>query len=528
MKTLKQSILVLFIVYTLPSSAVTDISMGWYHSCALKNDGRVYCWGLNDEGQLGNGSTTDSNIPIQVSSLDKIQVISANWVHSCALKNDGSAYCWGPNTGGELGNGSNTSSNIPVKVSNLSEIQAISTGMNHSCALKNDGSVYCWGYNELGQLGNGSTTNSNIPIKVSNLNEIRAISTGEFHSCALKNDGNIYCWGFNGFGQLGNGSNTDSNIPVKVSNLSKIQAISAGFSYACALKNDGNVYCWGDWGGGSTTGSTTPIKISSLSKIRAISASAQHCCALKNDGNVYCWGLNDEGQLGNGSNTNTDSSTPVKVSNLSKIQAISTGGYHSCALRNDGSVYCWGLNENGELGNGSNTNSNIPVKVLLEEYNCCSYEVDGTTFCDASLGSYTFKECKALAKNAGAKKFKWGQVNKATAQACWVGGGTCGDVQEYLKVTLDNLTTSISENQLVIQWDTASEENNLGMNLWCAQMQGNQFEEITQLNSELIPSKAILPNYGTSYSSTDYPYINTNLQPGIQPFGPRTIPPVFH
>jgi hypothetical protein len=150
-----------------------------------------------------------------------------------------------------------------------------------------------------------------------------------------------------------------------------------------------------------------------------------------------------------------------------------------------------------------------------KEYNCCSYESNGTTFCDASLGSYTFEECKALAKSAGAKTFKWGQVSDATAEVCWA-GGTCGDVQEYLRVTLDNLTTSISENQLVIQWDTALEENNFGMNLWCAQMQGNQFQEITQLNSQLIPSKAILPNYGAPYSSIDYPYVNTSLKPGVQ------------
>jgi hypothetical protein len=149
------------------------------------------------------------------------------------------------------------------------------------------------------------------------------------------------------------------------------------------------------------------------------------------------------------------------------------------------------------------------------EYNCCSYEFNGTTFCDASLGSYTFEECKELAQNAGAKQFKWGQVDEAMAEICWA-GGTCGDTQEYLPVTLDNLTTSISDNQLVIQWDTALEKDNLGMNLWCAQMQGNQFEEITQLNSELIPSKAILANQGASYSSIDYPYVNTSLKPGIQ------------
>ncbi|NJO14196.1 MAG: hypothetical protein HC877_00125 [Thioploca sp.] len=181
------------------------------------------------------------------------------------------------------------------------------------------------------------------------------------------------------------------------------------------------------------------------------------------------------------------------------------------------------LNKNGiddllDIRNGTSVDENgngIPDEAEL--YNCCSYTgADGSTVCDASSGSYTFEECKMLAKNAGAKKFNWGQVNEATAEMCQA-GGTCGDVQEYLGVTLNKLTTSILGNQLVIQWDTASEENNLGMNLWCAQMQGNQFQEITQLNSELIPSKAMLPNYGALYSSTDYPYVNTNLQkPGVQ------------
>jgi hypothetical protein len=151
-----------------------------------------------------------------------------------------------------------------------------------------------------------------------------------------------------------------------------------------------------------------------------------------------------------------------------------------------------------------------------KEFYCCSYtRGDGTNFCDASLGSYPFEECKKLARDAGATQFKWGQVNEATAEMCWA-GGTCGEVQEYLPVTLDNLTVSTLENQLVIQWDTASEINNLGMNLWCAQLADNQFESITQLNSQLISTKAILPQLGASYSSADYPAINTHLKLGIQ------------
>jgi hypothetical protein len=151
-----------------------------------------------------------------------------------------------------------------------------------------------------------------------------------------------------------------------------------------------------------------------------------------------------------------------------------------------------------------------------KKFYCCNYtDSNGTNFCDASLGSYSFGECQKLAKNAGATQFKWGQVNQSTAEMCWA-VGTCGEVQEYLPVTLDNLTASTSENQLIIQWDTASEINNLGMNLWCAQLAEDHFENITQLNSELIPSKAILPQLGAGYSSTDYPTINTNLSAGIQ------------
>ena len=197
---------------------------------------------------------------------------------------------------------------------------SVSAGYSHTCGLTSSGGVKCWGENSYGQLGNGNNTNSNVPVNVSGLSSgVSAISAGGGHTCALLTSGGVKCWGYNEFGQLGNGNNTNSNVPVDVSGLS--------------------------------------------SGISAISAGGDHTCAMTSGGGVKCWGWNNDGQLGNGNNN--DSNVPVDVSGLSSVvSAISAGITHTCALLTSGGVKCWGNNYNGQLGNGNNTDSNVPVDVV--------------------------------------------------------------------------------------------------------------------------------------------------------------------
>jgi alpha-tubulin suppressor-like RCC1 family protein len=329
--------------------------------------GEVWAWGLNNFGELGDGTNTDSNTPVQVSNLSDVKAIAGGYHHSLALKNDGTVWAWGHNGVGQLGNGTNTDSNTPVQVSNLSDIKAIGAGEYYSLALKNDGTVWAWGHGGDGQLGNGTNTNSNTPVQVSNLSDIKAIGAGDFHSLALKNDGTVWAWGYNSAGQLGDGTNTDSNTPVQVSNLSGVQAVAGGIFHSLALKNDGTVWAWGynsfgQLGNSTTIDSNTPVQVSNLSGVQAVADCGYHSLALKNDGTVWAWGHNGRGQLGGGATT-IISNTPVQVSNLSDIKAIGAGAFHSLALKNDGTVWAWGENGGGELGNGTNTDSNTPVQV---------------------------------------------------------------------------------------------------------------------------------------------------------------------
>jgi len=359
-----------FAISTLPKSTSAQIIAGGnYYTLAICNDSTVKTWGSNVSGQLGNGSTSDSNIPVQVSNLSGVIAIVGEGNHSLALKSDSTVWCWGLNTWGQLGTANNTSSNIPLLVNTISDVIAIGGGTNHSLALKNNGSVWAWGQNLKGQLGDGSNTDSNVPVQVSGLSGIIAVAGGAHHSIALKNDGTVWTWGFNDSGRLGNGTNVDSNIPVQVSGLSGIIAIAGTGAGTIVLKNDGTVWSCGtnlngQLGDGTLVpDSYTPVQVSGLSGITAIAGGFSHSLALKNTGTVWAWGDNGAGQLGNGTIQN-DTNNAIQVTGLSGVAAIAGGGTHSIAFKNDGTFFVWGYGNNGQIGNGTNTNENpLPVQI---------------------------------------------------------------------------------------------------------------------------------------------------------------------
>ena len=355
------------------SSGVSNIAAGWRHACALMDSGNVKCWGNNSHGQLGDGIPINQLVPADVVGLGgTVRAITTGERHTCALMVGGGVKCWGDNGDGQLGDSTTATQFTPVDVSGLgSGVSAIAAGGTHTCALMVGGGVKCWGNNGEGQLGDGTTTNHLTPVDVSGLaGGVSAIVAGGGYTCALMNTGGVKCWGYNSSGQLGDGTTADRLTPVDVSGLtSDVSAIVAGERHICALMINGGVKCWGSNSHnqlGSPTRTTrmrfSPADVSGLTDVVALSAGAAHTCALMSTGGVKCWGYNGSGQLGDG--TTTTRFTPADVSGLvGGVAAIDAGGTHTCALIVGGGIKCWGDNGEGQLGDGTITNRLIPVDV---------------------------------------------------------------------------------------------------------------------------------------------------------------------
>jgi alpha-tubulin suppressor-like RCC1 family protein len=349
-------------------SNAQKIAAGGWHSVVICNDNTAKAFGENATGQLGNGSNTDSNVPVST-GLSNVIAVSAGGdqleAHSMALKSDGSVWTWGSNIYGALGNGSTNSTNTPVQAFIFGTVTAISAGGWHSVALKSDGTVWTWGWNMDGQLGDGTTTDKTIAAQVPGLSGVVAIEAGTYHTLALKNDGTVWAWGDNQYGQIGNGTTgTDVLSPVQVSGLTNVVKICAGRFFSLAVKSDGSVWTWGQnlygqLGDGTTNDRNVPGIVSGLTLAlpAVVATGAFHCTAVKNDGTVWAWGRNTYGNLGD--NTLTHRLSPVQMIGVSNVIGMANGTNFTLMYKSDGTFWGCGRNLSGQLGDGTFNQHNV-------------------------------------------------------------------------------------------------------------------------------------------------------------------------
>jgi len=347
-------------------SSPPTLVAGGTHSCVLAPDGTILCWGGNDRGQLGVGSTARKSAPSHVSSDVPFAQVTAGISDACAVARSGAAYCWGDNAYGQLGDSGATAQSVPARVAGGHTFRMVATGTTHSCALAPTGDVWCWGRNLYGQLGSGSTQDQTVPVRVESSAHFVALTVGWNHSCALDDVGHASCWGQNASGQLGDGTTIVRAVPVAVGGGLLFRAIAAGGSHTCALTVEGEAYCWGrnavgQLGTGDGRDHTLPAKVPASVPFTVIAAGGVHSCGLTRSGDAWCWGRNSYGQLGDG--TTSDRAAPVKVGGGLSFDAIHASGAHTCARTTGGGMYCWGNNTDGQLGDGTTTDRSEPVLV---------------------------------------------------------------------------------------------------------------------------------------------------------------------
>lgn len=339
------------------------ITAGEQHTCGITASDNLYCWGAN----IVNGTNNIQYTPTKISDEAWTSVMAFGF-HSCGISfSSNKLYCWGNNGQGQLGDGTTTYETVPTRIGNDENAWLnISVGGYHTCGIHSaDNSLYCWGGNEYGQLGDGTSgTDSDptiadkyIPTKIGD-DKWQYVSAGLSHTCGISAASDkLYCWGDNNYGQLGDGTNAQKNIPTKIGN-EEWQNVSAAGAYSCGITKEKKLYCWGlnlqgQLGDGSYAQKNTPTQIGEAVWL-AVTAGEGHTCSIQTDNSLYCWGWAGGGGLTN--------NIPTKMNN-DKWIAITVGGTHTCGIKTGNKLYCWGGNNYGELGDGTTERKNTPTLV---------------------------------------------------------------------------------------------------------------------------------------------------------------------
>ncbi len=483
----------------------TSVSAGGEHTCARLDNGSVKCWGKGSSGQLGLGDTADrggdnadmgDNLPaVNLGTGRTAFAVTTGDNHTCAILDNQSLKCWGLNTLGQLGVGDAAArggspgqmgDSLPVVALLSRHVAAVASGSTHTCALLDNGTVKCWGGNAFGQLGLGNTTargdgpgemGDNLPaVSLGTGRTATAIAVGDLHSCALLDNATVKCWGDNEFGQLGVGDTADRGdgpaemgdalTAVSLGTGRTATAISVGFGTTCARLDNGSVKCWGrnssgqlglgdglnrGDAGGEMGNSLPTVSLGTGRTATSVSAGDDHTCARLDNGTVKCWGYGGEGRLGLGDTTNRgdasgemgDSLPAVALGAGRTATAVVTGGAHTCAVLDDGSVRCWGFNASGQLGLGDTANRGAQPAQMGDALPVVNLGAGRTVVSMDAGGSHT---CARL--NGGVLKC-WGangsgQLGSSDSAARGDGGGEMGDSLNPVQFDLDRTATAVS------------------------------------------------------------------------------------
>jgi alpha-tubulin suppressor-like RCC1 family protein len=290
-----------------------------HYSLAIKSDGTLWAWGYNNYGQLGDGTTTERHSPVQIGKESNWSLVKCGELHTLALKTDGTLWAWGNNNTGQLGDGSTNNKSFPVQIGTDKDWLTVACGWKFTLALKIDGTLWGWGYNGLGQLGDGTTNNKISPVQIGNDKDWVYLDCGEFHTIAIKSDGTLWAWGANNFGQLGDGTTTDKHTPIQIG--------SNQYCYKSTMENSQNV----------------------------------NTEAIRTDGSLWGWGWNFNGELGDG--TKIQRNSPVQIGTSHNWLQVASAEIHTLAIKSDGTLWAWGTNGHGQLGNGTTSYSHSPIQI---------------------------------------------------------------------------------------------------------------------------------------------------------------------
>ena len=406
-----------------------QVSCGSYHTAAIKTDGTLWTCGLNDKGQLGNGDTiTQYTFVQQSSSSTNWKKVSCGFNHTAAIKTDGTLWTWGDNTSGQLGDSSN-SSTVSARSSPVQTIaggntwQQVSGGNRSTTAIKKDGTLWTWGHNFSGELGDSTTTNRSSPVQTIALgNNWKQVSCGQSspslpdsnHTGAVKTDGTLWTWGNNVNGQLGDNTSSDKSSPVQtLTGTYDWKQVACGIAFTAAIKTDGTLWTWGNNGTGQLGDGTITVKYQPVQTIalgtnwKQVSAGVSHIAAIKTDGTLWTWGNNASGQLGD--STQTSRSQPVQtIAPGTDWKQVACGQLFTAAIKTDGTLWTWGSNPFGQLGDSTQTSRSSPVQTITGgttwQQVACGQSFTAATKTDGTLWTWGFNGTGQLGDSTQASR----------------------------------------------------------------------------------------------------------------------------